>query len=198
MTRGPASTFRTDPRCSIPSGRSPRGRVRAARRPLRSRRRSTGWTPRSRTERCYRPDMAEAPRLRVSTLAAVRLLRRDPLTLLERAASEGDVVRIRVPRLDLFVLNRPDLVWDVLATHGGRFTKGPTMQAARRMLGESLLTSEGDHHRRRRRLIQPLFHHERITALAPRIRAAGERAATRWHDGERIDVRAEMARVTLE
>jgi cytochrome P450 len=142
--------------------------------------------------------MAEAPRLAISTVSAVRLLRRDPIALLERAAGEGDVVRIRVPRLDLFVLNRPDLVWDVLATHGGRFTKGPTMQAAKRMLGESLLTSEGERHRRQRRLIQPLFHHERIAALVPPIRAAGVRATERWTDAERIDVRAEMARLTLE
>jgi cytochrome P450 len=142
--------------------------------------------------------MAVAPRLALSPVSAVRLLRRDPLELLERAAGAGDVVRIRVPRLDLFVINRPDLVWDVLATHGGRFTKGPTMQAAKRMLGESLLTSEGDHHRRQRRLIQPLFHHDRIAALVPAIRAAGERATMRWNDGETIDVRAEMARLTLE
>ncbi len=142
--------------------------------------------------------MAEAPRLALSPVSAVRLLRRDPLELLERAANAGDVVRIHVPRLDLFVLNRPDLMWDVLATHGGRFMKGPTMQAAKRMLGESLLTSEGDHHRRQRRLIQPLFHHDRIAALVPAIRAAGERAATRWNDGDTIDVRAEMARLTLE
>jgi cytochrome P450 len=142
--------------------------------------------------------MAEAPRLALSPVSAVRLLRRDPLELLERAARAGDVVRIRVPRLDLFVINRPDLVWDVLAGHGDRFTKGPTMQAAKRMLGESLLTSEGAHHRRQRRLIQPLFHHDRIDALVPAIRAAGERATLRWNDGETIDVRAEMARLTLE
>jgi cytochrome P450 len=142
--------------------------------------------------------MAEAPRLALSPVSAVRLLRRDPLELLERAARAGDVVRIRVPRLDLYVINRPDLVWDVLATHGSRFTKGPTMQAAKRLLGESLLTSEGDHHRRQRRLIQPLFHHDRVAALVPAIRAAGEGATARWDDGETIDVRAEMARLTLE
>src|SRR5215475_6514194 len=141
--------------------------------------------------------MAEAPRLRISTVDAVRLLRRDPLALLERAAEHGDVVRVRVPRLDLYVLNRPDLVWDVLTTHGGRFTKGPTMQAAKRMLGDGLLTSEGDHHHRQRRLIQPLFHHERIAALAEPIRTAGGRAAERWADGDLLDVRAEMARLTL-
>jgi cytochrome P450 len=142
--------------------------------------------------------MAEAPRLAMSRLQAVRSLRRDPIGLLERATELGDVVRLRVPRLDLYVLNHPDLVWDVLATDNHAFSKGPTMQAAKRILGESLLTSEGEHHRRQRRLIQPLFHHERIAGFAPTIRQLGERAGDRWVDREVIDVREEMARLTLQ
>jgi len=141
--------------------------------------------------------MAEAPRLAMSRLEAVRLLRRDPIGLLERAADLGDVVRVRVPRLDLYVVNHPDLVWDVLATDSRAFSKGPTMQAAKRVLGESLLTSEGEYHRRQRRLIQPLFHRERIVDFAPTIRELGERAGERWADSEVIDVREEMARLTL-
>ncbi len=141
--------------------------------------------------------MAEAPRLAMSRLEAVRLLRRDPIGLLERAADLGDVVRVRVPRLDLYVVNHPDLVWDVLATDSRAFSKGPTMQAAKRVLGESLLTSEGEYHRRQRRLIQPLFHRERIVDFAPTIRELGERAGERWVDSEVIDVREEMARLTL-
>jgi len=134
----------------------------------------------------------------MSRLQAVRSLRRDPIGLLERATELGDVVRVRVPRLDLYVLNHPDLVWDVLATDNHAFSKGPTMQAAKRILGESLLTSEGEHHRRQRRLIQPLFHHERIAGFAPTIRQLGERAGDRWVDREVIDVREEMARLTLQ
>jgi len=142
--------------------------------------------------------MAEAPRLAMSRLQAVRSLRRDPIGLLDRAAELGDVVRIRVPRLDLYVINHPDLVWDVLATDSHAFSKGPTMQAAKRILGESLLTSEGEHHRRQRRLIQPLFHQERIRGFAPTIRQLGERAGDRWVDREVMDVREEMARLTLQ
>jgi len=142
--------------------------------------------------------MAEAPRLVISRLEAVRFLRRDPIGLLEWAADVGDVVRVRVPRLDLYVLNHPDLVWDVLATDSHAFSKGPTMQAAKRILGESLLTSEGEHHRRQRRLIQPLFHHQRIAGFAPTIRQVGERAGYHWVGREVIDVRAEMARLTLQ
>jgi cytochrome P450 len=141
--------------------------------------------------------MAEAPRLAMSRFEAVRFLRRDPIGLLERAADLGDVVRVRVPRLDLYVINHPDLVWDVLATDARAFSKGPTMQAAKRVLGESLLTSEGEHHRRQRRLIQPLFHHDRLVGFAPTIRELGEHAGDRWADHETIDVREQMARLTL-
>src|SRR5512132_4156374 len=138
--------------------------------------------------------MAEAPRLTMSRFEAVRFLRRDPIGLLERAADLGDVVRVRVPRLDLYVINRPDLVWDVLATDARAFSKGPTMQAAERILGESLLTSEGEHHRRQRRLIQPLFHHERRVGLAPTIRARSEHAGDRRPDAVRIGDRRNRER----
>ncbi len=65
------------------------------------------------------------------------------------------------------------------------------------LLGESLLTSEGETHRRQRRLIQPMFHHERIATYAePMVRRA-EDAAARWTDGAELDVHAEMAALTL-
>src|SRR5439155_14557764 len=148
----PGQRDRPRGRTAVPGKAGPRGRSSAECR---------------RTERPrYSPAMAEAPRLAMSRLEAVRLLRRDPIGLLERAADLGDVVRVRVPRLDLFVINHPDLVWDVLATDSRAFSKGPTMQAAKRVLGESLLTSEGEYHRRQRRLIQPLFRNERIVGFA--------------------------------
>ena len=100
-------------------------------------------------------------------------------------------------RFDLYLLARPDLAWDVLATHSASFMKGPTMQAAKRVLGESLLTSEGDHHRRQRRMIQPMFHHERIATYADEMVALAEQAASRWADGETFDVHREMSRLTL-
>jgi cytochrome P450 len=102
-----------------------------------------------------------------------------------------------LPRVSLYVLNRPDLVRDVLVEHHRGFRKGPTMDAARRMLGESLLTSEGEHHRRQRRLIQPIFHHERIAGYAAAMIELADRAGGRWSDGQAIDLHAEMARLTL-
>jgi cytochrome P450 len=140
---------------------------------------------------------SQPPGPRLSTVGALRAIRRDPIALLERAASFGDVSHVRLPRVSLYLLNRPDLARDVLVDHHRDVRKGPTMDAARRVLGESLLTSEGEHHMRQRRLIQPMFHHERVEAYGASMVELAERAAARWSDGGPLDVHAEMARLTL-
>jgi cytochrome P450 len=133
----------------------------------------------------------------LSPLAAVRQFRRDPLGLLERLASEGDVVRLRVPGSDVFLFNHPRLVHQVLVAEHRAFHKGPTIQAAKLLLGESLLTSEDERHLRRRRLIQPVFHHERIATYADVMVRRAEEASGRWIDAAELDLRDEMARLTL-
>ena len=137
------------------------------------------------------------PSAGVSRVGVLRGLRSDPIGLLEHAAAIGDVVALATPRFPTFVVNHPDLVWDVLATGNHDFMKGPTMQAAKRLLGESLLTSEGDVHRTRRRSIQPIFHHERIAGYAADMVTLADRAAERWTGAEWVAMQQEMARLTL-
>lgn len=133
----------------------------------------------------------------LSRLAALRAFRSDPLGLLERLAPYGDVVTTDVPGSAAYLLNHPDLVRDVLVTGHRSFHKGPTIQAAKMLLGESLLTSEDETHLRRRRLIQPMFHHERIATYAASMVRFAERAAERWRDREQVDIQAEMSALTL-
>jgi cytochrome P450 len=133
----------------------------------------------------------------LSPLAALREFRRDPLGLLERLAAEGDVVRLRVPGSDAFLFNHPDLVHQVLVVEHRAFHKGPTIQAAKMLLGESLLTSEDEWHLRQRRLIQPMFHHERISAYADAMVRRAEEVSAAWVEGAELDLRDEMARLTL-
>lgn len=137
------------------------------------------------------------PVLDVSPMRGLRLLRRDPIALLERASSLGDVVRIPLPRYPTYLVNHPDLVWQTLATHHQGVRKSPVLQGAKRVLGEGLLTSEGAFHQRQRRMIQPLFHRERIAGYAPAMVDLCERTTARWTDGQVMDLHAEMARLTL-
>ena len=139
----------------------------------------------------------EVAELGLSRLAAVRLLRRDPIVLLERVASVGDLVHAVMPRTDVYFVNHPDDVWDVLVTGHRDFHKSPALQNARRVLGDGLLTSEDETHRRQRRLIQPIFRHERIGTYGAAMVAEAERASSRLADGQALDLHAEMARLTL-
>ncbi len=68
---------------------------------------------------------------------------------------------------------------------------------AKRFLGEGLLTSEGEFHRRQRRLSQPAFHRQRMKAYAEVMAQYGARTRDRWKDGETLDISQEMMRVTL-
>src|SRR5262245_63384308 len=140
---------------------------------------------------------ARPPGPDLSALAALRAFRRDPLSLLERLAPYGDVVRVRVPRSDAYLLNHPDLVQGALVSDHRAFHKGPTIQAAKMLLGSSLLTSEEEVHHRQRRLIQPMFHHERIASYADAMVRHARRAAERWTDRGHVDIQAEMSALTL-
>jgi cytochrome P450 len=134
---------------------------------------------------------------KISGLRALRAWRRDPIGLLRRLAALGDVVRLPLLGREAWLLVHPDAIRDVLVSGHRDFMKGPTMQAAKRVLGESLLTSEGDVHRARRRMIQPIFHAERIEAYGRIMVGRAEDAAGGWAGGQVLDVHQEMTRLTL-
>jgi len=68
---------------------------------------------------------------------------------------------------------------------------------AKRFLGEGLLTSEGEHHRRQRRLAQPAFHRQRIVGYGAIMTDYAARARERWQNGATVDIAEEMNRLTL-
>jgi len=120
-----------------------------------------------------------------------------PAFLLSLAQTYGPVARFRWGRVDEYLLNDPDLTRRVLVSDQRSFMKGQALQEAKRILGEGLLTSEGELHARQRRLIQPLFHARRVEGYGETMVACAERAGARWRDGEVVDAHAEMARLTL-
>jgi cytochrome P450 len=124
--------------------------------------------------------------------------RRDALSYLQRAVEDhGDIVYFRFGPQDVFFLNHPDHIKDVLVTHHQSFMKGRALQRAKRLLGEGLLTSEGEFHRRQRRLAQPAFHRGRIATYAAVMTDYAARTASRWADRASVDISHEMMRLTL-
>jgi len=112
--------------------------------------------------------------------------------------THGDVASFRIGRRRIILLSHPDHIRDVLVTRDDNFTKGPALRMAKVTLGEGLLTSEGDFHRRQRRIMQPAFHAQRVAAYANVFVDYARRARDRWQGGSVFDIRAAMTQLTLE
>ena len=124
--------------------------------------------------------------------------RRDPIKFLMSSAREyGDIAYLKFGPQGIYLFNNPDYVKDVLVTNNRNFVKSRGLEMAKKFLGEGLLTSEGEFHRRQRRLAQPAFHHRRINAYATVMAQYTERAQTRWQNCDTLDISQEMMRLTL-
>jgi cytochrome P450 len=145
----------------------------------------------------------EASGTRASHLAGMAF---DAPRFLQRTASRhGRIVRLKLGRGPVILLTDPDATRAVLVDHRtfqkglGRLSPGgePGDTPLRAVLGNGLLTSRGEHHKRQRRLIQPAFHHERIASYADVMAAEAAAMTGAWRDGAIVDVHEAFAATTL-
>ncbi|HEX6195898.1 MAG TPA: cytochrome P450 [Jiangellaceae bacterium] len=113
------------------------------------------------------------------------------------AQEQGDVASFKLGPYRAWLLTNPRDIADVLIHHADRFRKGPVLQRARFVLGDGLLTAEGDVHRRHRSMVQPAFHSRRIAGYASTMIEQADAATKRWTDGVPLDLHAETVRITL-
>lgn len=123
--------------------------------------------------------------------------RKDPLAFLAQMARHGDIVSYRMGPRTVTFLNHPDHIKDLLVTSNRKFEKGMVLRRSKRVLGEGLLTSEGEVHLRQRRLAQPAFHRQRIGSYAESMVRYAQHARDRWTDGRVVDIHHEMMQLTL-
>ncbi len=131
-------------------------------------------------------------------LGNLPLLDPDPLAVYTRYAHDyGDIFHYRVLWVHVYFLNHPDYIDYVLVRNSRNFIKDRTLRNSRWVLGEGLLTSEGDHWKRQRRLAQPAFHREKIAGYAQTMTDFTSQMLRTWRAGEQIDIHHEMMQLTL-
>lgn len=125
--------------------------------------------------------------------------RKNPLHFLEQSFREyGELVHLRFgPSRHLYVLTNPDLIKEVLLTKQQHFRKAKGLQTAKAVVGEGVLTSEGDKHLRQRRLMQPSFRKDRISAYGEAMVGHTVRMLDGWSDGRQRVITDDMMQLTL-
>jgi cytochrome P450 len=125
---------------------------------------------------------------------------RDPIGFMARSArAYGPVVRWEFPTERGFLITGPKEVERILVTENQHYAKGRLFQqSAQPLLGEGLLTSEGELWRRQRHRIEPSFHPDRLEQYTTIMTERTEKIVNRWQDGETRDLHADMMGLTLE
>lgn len=132
-------------------------------------------------------------------VGALLSLRKRPLEFLTEAARKfGDVVYMKMGRVQLYMLSHPDLIEQVLITDNRNFVKPWLLREAADVLGNGLLTSDGELWMRQRRLMQPAFHRSRILNHAAVMTRRTERMMEEWRDGRELDIHDQMMKLTLD
>jgi cytochrome P450 len=125
-------------------------------------------------------------------------LQRDILGFISGSIREyGDVVGFRVFGKPFCILGHPDLIEQVLVRDAGQFIKSLDYRKLSAVVGQGLLTSEGEVWRRQRKLAQPLFHNDRVKAYVPIFVRQAQRLVKEWDARSDTDVHADMMRLTL-
>jgi cytochrome P450 len=117
--------------------------------------------------------------------------------------THGDTFRFKLFGTNAVVVTHPEALKQVLSTRRDRYVKGPVYDNVRTLLGDGLVTLEGDSWKARRALAQPAFHRQSLAKLTAMMARAGARSldalAARAASGPlEIDAHREMVKLTLD
>lgn len=135
-----------------------------------------------------------------SSVLPGKLLRQfidDPISMLtQMAQTYGEISHFKFGRQHVYLVNNPEYIEKILIKDHKSFIKSRGLQVSKRILGEGLVTSEGEYHDKQRRLIQPAFHPDRIKGYGSIMVDYAELLSKQWNDGEIIDIHSEMMHIT--
>jgi cytochrome P450 len=139
---------------------------------------------------------------KVEQFLTYRRFLKDPLSRMTRwMADYGDIIHYKSGEHHQYMTANPDMIREVLVRQSHIFIKGPDYTNEKtglaRFMGGGLVTSNGEFWKRQRRLVQPAFHTQRITAYADTMVDYTLERMANWQAGQVLDVDKEMMLLTL-
>jgi cytochrome P450 len=123
----------------------------------------------------------------------------NPLTWLRGMADRyGDLVSTRVLGRPWFMVSHPDDIERILVKEARIMKREDGVEIIRRVLGQGLLTSEGDLWKRQRKLMAQAFTPKRIQEYAAAMVRVTDESLREWRSGQTANLHQEMARITMK
>lgn len=123
----------------------------------------------------------------------------DPIKLFEHLQQTyGSMSHYRIAASDVFVVHEPEFIREILINQADKFIKERTQRRMKILLGNGLITSDGEFHKRQRRIVAPAFHRQRIQAYGAVMVDRALALREEWQPGREIGALAEMMRVALQ
>lgn len=110
----------------------------------------------------------------------------------------GPLSYARVGPFHLYMISDAQLVEQLLLAEHGRCIKDANTRTLGRLLGQSLLSSDGDAWKRRRKFVAPLFLPRRMDSYLPDMTAVARGYVESLRAGESRDFHADSMRMALE
>jgi cytochrome P450 len=123
--------------------------------------------------------------------------RKDRLGLQQLAAEAGPIARLQLVHLPIYIVTDADLAKAVLVDQAASFKKSKGLQFLAPVLGEGLLTAEGETHKSHRKLLAPAFAPKRLSAYGDVMVGETLRQIATWRGGKQVDLAHEMMELTL-
>jgi cytochrome P450 len=138
----------------------------------------------------------------VALWQSLRRLRYNPLGEYQALRVQfGDVVRLSTLPHAVYLLSHPDAVQYVLRDNARNYRKGVLFKPIEALQGQGLLTSEGEHWLRQRRLVQPAFHRRQLATFAEVMVDEARAVVQEWRQagqtGTPVNVAERMNRLTF-
>lgn len=128
--------------------------------------------------------------------------RRSWLDALYERSYQMQMGEVHLPGLDLYMVNHPSSVKQVMDTQADDFPKSKLLgEALQPLLGESIFTTSGDLWRKQRSMMDPAFAQARLNVAFPVMKAAVSDMLKRLSslpDGAEYDLEVEMTHVTAD
>ncbi len=125
-------------------------------------------------------------------------LNKDLLGFITHCAEQyGDIVPLRLGLTPACLIKKPEYIEQILQKRELFVKNTPDWRTVRTIVGQGLATSEGDFWLRQRRMIQPVFHQQRINAYAETMVHYTKDLLLSWKEGEIRDIHEDMMNLTL-